>query len=95
MSMLSNLDLIRRVSLFTMLTPPQAEALAATVSKKRFKRGEVIVALRISFAVLTVIKRRTITVRSRVSPDRSTSDLSLTCQTPTYFLVLSEKQRKT
>ncbi len=43
MSMLSNLDLIRRVSLFTMLTPPQAEALAATVSKKRFKRGEVIV----------------------------------------------------
>lgn len=44
MPMLSNLDLIRRVSLFSMLTPPQAEALAATVSKKRFKRGEVLVA---------------------------------------------------
>jgi CRP/FNR family cyclic AMP-dependent transcriptional regulator len=43
MTMLSNLDLIRRVSLFSMLTPEQAEALAATVSKKRFKRGEILV----------------------------------------------------
>ncbi len=43
MSMLSNLDLIRRVSLFSMLTSAQAEALAATVSKKRFKRGEILV----------------------------------------------------
>lgn len=42
MSMLSNLDLIRRVSLFSMLTPLQAEALAVEVSKKRFKRGEVL-----------------------------------------------------
>jgi CRP-like cAMP-binding protein len=41
--MLSNLDLIRRVSLFSKLTPDQAEALASTVSKKRFKRGEVLV----------------------------------------------------
>ncbi len=43
MSMLSNLDLIRRVSLFSMLTSAQAEALAAAVSKKRFKRGEILV----------------------------------------------------
>nr|WP_295776920.1 Crp/Fnr family transcriptional regulator [Rhodoferax sp.] len=43
MTMLSNLDLIRRVSLFSMLTPAQAEALAATVAKKRFKRGEILV----------------------------------------------------
>ena len=43
MSMLSNLDLIRRVSLFSMLTPEQAMALAATVSKKRFKRGQILV----------------------------------------------------
>jgi CRP-like cAMP-binding protein len=41
--MLSNLDLIRRVSLFSMLTPTQAEALAEAVSKKRFKRGEMLV----------------------------------------------------
>jgi CRP/FNR family transcriptional regulator, cyclic AMP receptor protein len=43
MSMLSNLDLIRRVSLFAMLTPAQAELLANVVTKRRYKRGEVIV----------------------------------------------------
>ncbi|MCF8157497.1 MAG: Crp/Fnr family transcriptional regulator [Rhodoferax sp.] len=44
MSMLSNLDLIRRVPLFSMLTPLQAESLVESVSKRRFKRGEVLVA---------------------------------------------------
>jgi len=43
MSMLSNLDLIRRVPLFTMLTPAQAESLSHAVTKKRFKRGEILV----------------------------------------------------
>jgi CRP/FNR family transcriptional regulator, cyclic AMP receptor protein len=43
MSMLSNLDLIRRVSLFSMLTPAQAELLASSVTKRRFKRGECVV----------------------------------------------------
>lgn len=43
MSMLSNLDLIRRVPLFSMLTPLQAESLVEAVSKKRFKRGEFLV----------------------------------------------------
>ena len=43
MSMLSNLDLIRRVPLFSMLTPLQAESLVEAVSKKRFKRGEYLV----------------------------------------------------
>ncbi len=43
MSMLSNLDLIRRVPLFTTLTPAQAESLAGAVGKRRFKRGELIV----------------------------------------------------
>jgi len=43
MSILSNLDLIRRVPLFAMLTPAQAESLAEAVSKRRFKRGEVLV----------------------------------------------------
>ena len=39
MSMLTNLDLIRRVPLFAMLTPAQAESLADAVGKRRFKRG--------------------------------------------------------
>ena len=43
MSMLSNLDLIRRVPLFAMLTPAQAESLADSIGKRRFKRGELIV----------------------------------------------------
>lgn len=43
MSMLSNLELIRRVPLFSMLTSGQAEAVADAVIKRRFKRGETIV----------------------------------------------------
>ena len=41
--MLSSLDLIRRVPLFSMLTEAQATAVAEAVVKRRFKRGEVIV----------------------------------------------------
>lgn len=43
MSMLSNLDLIRRVPLFSMLTPEQAQSIAASVTKRRFRRGETLV----------------------------------------------------
>lgn len=43
MSMLSNLDLIRRVPLFALLTPVQAESLSGAVAKQRFKRGAVVV----------------------------------------------------
>ncbi len=42
-TMLSNLELIRRVPLFSMLTAAQAEAVAEAVIKRRFKRGELIV----------------------------------------------------
>jgi len=43
MSILSNLDLIRRVPLFSTLTQTQAESVADAVIKRRFKRGECIV----------------------------------------------------
>ena len=43
MSMLSNLDLIRRVPLFALLTASQAEAVADAVVKRRCKRGETVV----------------------------------------------------
>ena len=43
MAMLSNLDLIRRVPLFSMLTQAQAEAIADSVVKRRYRRGELIV----------------------------------------------------
>ena len=43
MSMLSNLDLIRRVPLFSMLTNDQARAVADGVIKRRYRRGEIVV----------------------------------------------------
>ena len=43
MSMLTNLDLIRRVPLFSLLTNDQAQAIADSVVKRRFRRGELVV----------------------------------------------------
>jgi CRP-like cAMP-binding protein len=41
--MLSNLDLIRRVPLFSLLTHEQAHQVADGVVKRRFRRGEIVV----------------------------------------------------
>jgi CRP/FNR family transcriptional regulator, cyclic AMP receptor protein len=43
MAMLSNLDLIRRVPLFSLLTNEQAQSIADSVVKRRYRRGEIIV----------------------------------------------------
>ena len=43
MTMLSNLDLIRRVPLFSLLTVDQAQGIADSVVKRRFRRGELVV----------------------------------------------------
>src|SRR6476620_9552784 len=43
MSMLSNLELLRRVPLFAALTPTQSASIADAIVKKRFKRAEVVV----------------------------------------------------
>ena len=43
MSMLTNQDLLRRVPLFSMLSDEQLQALAASVAKRRVKRGERVV----------------------------------------------------
>lgn len=43
MSMLSNAELIRRVPLFTMITPDQSILLSVAVTKRRYRRGETIV----------------------------------------------------
>ncbi|MFT4242366.1 MAG: Crp/Fnr family transcriptional regulator [Acidovorax sp.] len=42
-TMLSNLDLLRRVPLFSLLTAAQAEVISDAVIKRRFKRGEALV----------------------------------------------------
>ena len=43
MAMLSNLDLIRRVPLFSMLTNEQAQAISGNIVKRRFRRGEIVI----------------------------------------------------
>jgi CRP-like cAMP-binding protein len=43
MAMLTNLDLIRRVPLFSLLTNDQAQGIADSVVKRRFRRGEIVV----------------------------------------------------
>ena len=43
MAMLSSLDLIRRVPLFSLLTNDQAQGIADSVVKRRFRRGEIVV----------------------------------------------------
>lgn len=43
MSTLTNLDLIRRVPLFALITPDQVVLLSNAVTKRRFKRGQLIV----------------------------------------------------
>ena len=62
MSILSNLDLIRRVPLFSTLTQAQAELIAAAVTKQRFKRGECIVEQQTKSDFLAII----LTGRARV-----------------------------
>src|SRR3989338_5470138 len=42
-TMLSNLDLLSRVPLFSLLTVTQAEVISGAVIKRRFKRGEALV----------------------------------------------------
>jgi CRP/FNR family transcriptional regulator, cyclic AMP receptor protein len=43
MAIVSNLELIRRVPLFAMLTDEQANVIADSVSKQRFRRGAILV----------------------------------------------------
>lgn len=42
-TMLTNLDLLRRVPLFSLLTAAQAQVIGSAVVKRRFKRGEALV----------------------------------------------------
>lgn len=62
MTMVSNLELIRRVPLFAMLTPAQAASVAQAVTKRRFRRGELIVEQGKKSNALTII----LTGRARV-----------------------------
>ena len=43
MAIVSNTDLIRRVPLFSDLSPAQSSIVSATMTKRRYKRGDLIV----------------------------------------------------
>ena len=67
-TMVSNLELIRRVPLFSMLTTSQAASVADAVVKRRFKRGEPIVEQGKKSNALSIIltgRARVITTDSR------------------------------
>ncbi|MCY7371690.1 MAG: Crp/Fnr family transcriptional regulator [Polaromonas sp.] len=81
-TMLSTLDLIRRVPLFSKLTSAQAESVAGAVVKRRFKRGEEIVAQGEKSGALTII----LTGRARVitADDRGREVILATLQPGAY-----------
>ena len=67
-TMVSSLELIRRVPLFSMLTANQAELVAEAVVKFRFKRGESIVEQGKKSNALSIIltgRARVVTTDSR------------------------------
>jgi CRP/FNR family transcriptional regulator, cyclic AMP receptor protein len=67
-TMVSNLELIRRVPLFSMLTATQAASVADAVVKRRFKRGEPIVEQGKKSNALSIIltgRARVVTTDSR------------------------------
>ena len=67
-TMVSNLELIRRVPLFSMLTAIQATSVADAVVKRRFKRGEAIVEQGKKSNALSIIltgRARVVTTDSR------------------------------
>ena len=67
-TMVSNLELIRRVPLFSMLTASQAESVAESVVKTRFKRGESIVEQgkkSNAFSIILTGRARVVTTDSR------------------------------
>ena len=77
MSMLSNLELIRRVPLFALLTCVQAESVADAIIKRRFKRGEVVVEQGHKSNTLFIL----LTGRARVSSPTARDNASVAIDT--------------
>ncbi len=102
-TMVSNLELIRRVPLFSMLTASQAESVADAVVKYRFKRGEPIVEQGKKSNALSIIltgRARVITTDARgrevilatMHPGDYVGEMSLIDGEPHSATVLAEIQ---
>ncbi|MGQ2923281.1 MAG: Crp/Fnr family transcriptional regulator [Hydrogenophaga sp.] len=103
MSLLSNLDLIRRVPLFSTLTQAQAESVADSVIKRRFKRGECIVEQGKKSNCLAIVltgRARVVTTDTRgrevilatMSPGDYVGEMSLSDNQPHSATVRAEVQ---
>ena len=103
MSILSNLDLIRRVPLFSTLTQAQAESVADAVIKRRFKRGECIVEQGKKSNMLAIVltgRARVVTTDSRgrevilatMNPGDYVGEMSLIDNQPHSATVRAEVQ---
>lgn len=102
-TMVSSLELIRRVPLFSMLTAHQAASVAQAVVKRRFKRGEPIVEQGKKSNALTIIltgRARVISCDSRgrevilatLGPGDYVGEMSLIDDEPHSATVLAEVQ---
>lgn len=102
-SILSNLDLIRRVPLFFNLTQAQAESVADAVTKRRFKRGECIVEQGKKSNMLAIVltgRARVLTTDSRgrevilatLNPGDYVGEMSLIDNQPHSAMVRAEIQ---
>ncbi|MEO6320193.1 MAG: Crp/Fnr family transcriptional regulator [Polaromonas sp.] len=102
-TMVSSLELIRRVPLFSMLTAHQAASVAQAVVKRRFKRGEPIVEQGKKSNALTILltgRARVISCDSRgrevilatLRPGDYVGEMSLIDNEPHSATVLAEEQ---
>lgn len=102
-TIVSNLELIRRVPLFSMLTAQQAASVAQAVVKRRFKRGEAIVEQGKKSNALTILltgRARVISSDSRgrevilatLRPGDYVGEMSLIDDEPHSATVLAEVQ---
>lgn len=102
-TMVSNLELIRRVPLFSMLTADQAESVASGVVKRRFKRGECIVEQGKKSNALSIIltgRARVVTTDTRgrevilatMQPGDYVGEMSLIDEAPHSATVSAEVQ---
>lgn len=103
MAILSNLELIRRVPLFSTLTQSQAESVADAVVKRRFKRGECIVEQGKKSNMLAIVltgRARVVTADSRgrevilatMNPGDYVGEMSLIDNQPHSATVRAEVQ---
>lgn len=102
-TIVSSLELIRRIPLFSLLTPSQAAMVSGAVVKRRFKRGEVIVEKgKTSHALIILLtgKARVVNSDARgrevilatMNPGDYVGEMSLIDDEPHSATVLTEMQ---